>query len=168
MVKRVVVFWLSWIVVVATGTMLLSSDSRSSEWLELQKVDLTYRSFFPGGTDPLITENPSLPGRTLGKELDLEVNSNVFDYFYWNSTVHSMTDEVFSSDGLSSNPGQFRMVGLEIGIGVDLRKVSSELPVSIGYYHYSRHVLDATYGSGPFPREDALEVKVHIYDRSYR
>lgn len=145
----------------------LGGEADAADWLELQKVDLDYKSYYPGGVDPLITENPSLPGRTLGKALNLEVNTNIFDYFYWNSTIHSMTDEVFNADG-SSNPGQFRMVGLEMAVGIDLRTVYGELPVSIGYYHYSRHVLDTDNGLGPFPREDALEIRIHIYDRHYR
>ncbi len=168
MLKRILIFWTAWVSIVVIGTILACKGSRAADWLELDSVDIIYRSFLPGGVDPLITENPNLPNRTLGKELNLQMNTHMFDFIYWDAVVHSMTDEVFVPDHTYSTTGQFRMVGLELGLGIDFRRIYSQLPVSFGYYHYSRHVLDTVYGSGPFPREDALEIKVHLFDRSYR
>lgn len=167
MLRRILVFWIAWLSVVVIGYALAMQPANAADWLELQHLDITYRSYFPGGIDPLLTQNPTLPGRTLGKELNLTVDTYFFDFIYWNSTVHSMTDAVLNSDG-TTDGGQFRMVGLETGLGIDFHKIYGEFPVSIGYYHWSTHVLDAEDGLGPFPRRDAIELRVRLYDRSYR
>lgn len=125
----------------------------------VKEVNVTYRSFFPGGTDPLITQNPALPDRALGKELNLTVNTDFLKYLYWNNTVHSMTD-IEASTGAA---GQFRMVGLETSLGIDLMRLWKVLPVSVGYYHFSRHILDSPGGLGHFPVLDAAELKLQLY-----
>lgn len=124
--------------------------------IDLHEVSVDYKSFLPGGHDPLITDN-GLPNRTLGIGLDLNVNMDIGHYFYWDNTIHSVTDQV-GSDGT----GQFREVGLEFGTGLDVRKITPYLPVTVGYYHYSQHCLDCTY---PWhsPVKDAIEVKLYLY-----
>lgn len=124
---------------------------------ELDELKFTYRSFFEGGRDPLITDN-GLPNRALGKELNLTMNTSLFKYGYFNNTIHSMTDEIKGTGG----SGQFRMVGWEFGLGVDFSKISKHTPFSVGYYHYSQHALDHTY-PWAFPVKDAIEVNIYLF-----
>lgn len=149
---------LLWLVLVVLGLILYNSPiAEAGQVFDIKEVSVTYRSFFPGGTDPMITDNPYQPNKALDKELDLAVNMEVFQYFYWNNTIHSMTDK-----GLDGSPGQFRMVGLETGLGIDFRSIWALIPASMGYYHYSRHELDT---SAPvhFPVLDAIELKLYLY-----
>lgn len=124
--------------------------------IEVNEVSLTYRSFFSGAVDPLITENAYLPGHSLDKELNLQLNSSLLTYLFWNNTIHSMTD------ASPSATGQFRMVGWEFNFGFDISKVNRSLPLSISYYHYSRHVLDTESSLGHFPVADGIEVKLWL------
>ncbi len=131
--------------------------ARADGPFELKEVSISYKSFFDKGHDPLITDN-GLRGRALDKGIDLNMNTDVFHYLYWNNTVHSLTDR-----GVDGGSGQFRMVGWEFGFGVDVRKAASYLPITVGYYHYSQHCLDCTY---PFhyPVKDAIELKLFLYE----
>lgn len=155
-----------WSIVAVAFAVLLFFEPYSdadNEIFELRQVEVTYRSFFGGGYDPLITQNPYQPNRALGKELNLQVNTDLGYLLYWNNTIHSMTDHE-----VGTNSGQFRMVGLEIQLGVDIRKIVPEVPVSIGYYHYSRHLLDTEWGLGHWPVEDGIELKLRLYDHPSR
>ncbi len=128
-----------------------------ADTIELQEVSVVWQRYFPGGVDPLVTENSNLPNRTLGNNLQLNVNTNILKYLYWNSRIHASTDQVLNIDG-STSGGQFRTVGLEFGLGVNLTK-----NIQFGYHHHSQHILDSSYGNGPFPREDSLELKIWLY-----
>lgn len=156
--KILIFFFATWSLVFAS-LLLFSGDSEADSLFELQQVALTYRSFFDGGVDPLITENPYLPNRAMGKELNLNVDTNILNYFYWNSVVHSMTDHEVGSDS-----GQFRMVGLEFGLGLDVRRIWEGLPVQVGYHHQSLHTLDSA-SPYHFPVQDSVELKIFVYER---
>lgn len=137
-----------------------SDDTVAFDLFQVREMNVIYRKFDSGGTDPLITQNPNVPNRALNEEIDLQVNTDLLKYFYWDNTIHSMTDQT-----LQGGQGQFRMIGLEWGLGVDLSRVWKALPVSIGHYHYSQHILDGTWGYGHFPVVDALEIKLQLYKR---
>lgn len=155
--KIVVTFCLIWILVFAT--LIYMGNPVRADWLEIDSATVTYRSFLPGGSDPLITQNPYQANKAMGKELNLDLNMDLFKYLYWNNTIHSMTDQP-----VNASDGQFRMIGLEFGLGVDLRRVSRQLPFSFGYYHYSRHLLD-TASPTHFPVLDAIEFKIYLYSK---
>lgn len=126
----------------------------AGETVELDKVDITYRDFFPGGRDPLITDT-GIPNRQLGKEVSLNVDTNIITYFYWNNRIHGMTDEVTNSGGR----GQFRAVGWEFDVGFQLLNF-----LSLGYHHHSQHVLDH---EAPFnwPVQDAVFINVVLFSK---
>lgn len=130
------------------------------ELIDMRDVTLTYHNFFPGGVDPLLTQNNLQLGHSMDKEINIGINMDIAKYLYWDNTVHSMTDL-----GPSGTRGQFRMIGWEFGFGVDVRRIYSKLPVSFGYYHYSRHLLDTDSSLGHFPVEDAFEIKLYLYQR---
>lgn len=140
--------------------LMLGALARADGLFELKSVSIDAKSYFQGGVDPMLTY--SIPNRTLGNELNLAISTDVLNYFYWNNTVVSATDRVLNSDG-STSPGQFRMVGLEMTAGVDLRRFEMGLPFTFGYYHLSRHQLDAQY-PWPFPRGDAVQLKIFLYE----
>lgn len=160
--KVIITFLLAWATLFAT-LIYLGGPAEAADWLELQDVSITYRSYFPGAVEPLVTQNSMAPGKNLGKELNVDINSDIFDYLYWNNTVHSYADENSEGGG-----GQFRVVGWEFGLGVDFRKIWRQWPVSFGYYHWSTHILDASWGLGHFPVRDSLELRIYLYDRQYR
>lgn len=149
-----------WLTLIALVLMLVVDEpcasARGFSVFDLSEVSLTYRSFFPGGHDPLITDT-GLVNKQLGKEMDLSVNTSLLRYLYWNNTIHSLTDADVNAGG-----GQFRMVGWEFGLGIDFRKISSSIPLTAGYYHYSQHSLDHEY-PWHFPVRDAIELKLLIY-----
>lgn len=127
---------------------------------DLREVSVEGKHFFPGGHYPLITDN-GIDNRTLGEELNLTVKIDVLKYLFWDNTVHSMTDKVLNPDG-STAGGQFRLVGLEFGLGVDFSRMWDWLPVRVGYWHYSQHELDGV-SQWHFPVQDAIAVKLIIY-----
>ena len=138
--------------------LLVFSNIVNADAIELKELSIEYKDFFPGGTDPLITQN-GLPDRTLGKELNLNIYTDIYEYCYWNNTVHSMTDEIIGSGGR----GQFRMVGWEFSVGCRLIQ-----ELDFGYYHFSRHNLDHLSTLGHFPVQDSLGIKIYLYQPKYR
>lgn len=141
----------------------LSPDVDADDFISVKTVSIDAKSFFPGSHNPLITDN-GLPNKAMGQELNLNVDTDLATIFFWNNTIHSDTDDVINVDGSHSN-GQFRLVGLETSLGIDFRQISSDIPVTFGYYHYSQHELD---GVSPwhYPVEDAVQVKIFLYQRS--
>jgi hypothetical protein len=119
--------------------------------VDLKELNFSYRQFLPGGSDPLITDN-GLPNRTLGQGIDLNVNLKLAEYFYWDNKIVTMTDQ----DSVTGS-SQFRMVGWNFRLGLNVTE-----NVQIGYWHFSEHVLDYT-AVFPYPRQDAVEIKVIIY-----
>lgn len=153
-------FVLVWIVLMGL-LLFLRGEADAFDVFQLREVTVIYRSYESGGVDPLITQNPYQPDKSLGQGLDLVVNVDLLKFLYWDNTVHSMTDR-----NATNAPGQFRMVGLEWGLGIDLKRVWRALPLSIGRYHYSRHLLDTEYGLGHFPLLDAWEIRLKLYERN--
>lgn len=138
---------------------LLSSVSFAEDHhvIELQKLELNAVKYFPGGVDPLLTQNPNLPSRTLGYKFEIHIDTTLLSYLYWNSRVFSSTDQVINPDE-STSGGQFRDVGLEFHLGVNITE-----NLRFGYRHLSQHVLDANYGNA-FPREDGLEINLILFN----
>lgn len=131
--------------------MSLPSQASDFKFVELQKVDIQYRQYFPGGRHYLITHN-GLPDRSLDKGVSIEANTDILKYLYWNNLIHSLTDKT------SEGRGQFRSVGWEFKLGV------RALPfLSVEYYHHSQHVLDISQERG-FPVEDAVNFNIHLFD----
>lgn len=140
--------------------LILVSSVQAGEFhlVELDEVKIQYKDFFPGGSDPLITQN-GLPNRTLGKELNFILNSNVLDYGFFNNTVHSMTDEIINSGGR----GQFRTVAWSFQFGVRLSTF-----LNVAYAHRSEHLLDTVYSQGHFPVNDALLFEIIFFSKQKR
>lgn len=130
---------------------LFSFNICQASGLELNEVYINYKQFFPGGVDPLITENGLQ--NNLDKELNLHINMDFLDHFYWNNLIHSMTD--VNNNG----NGQFRLIGWNFNIGLHITDY-----VDFGYHHFSQHLLD--YQGPPgyhFPVQDAVELNVFIF-----
>jgi len=128
--------------------------SAAAEAIELQSVRVDYIRFFDGAHDPLITQNGQ-ENRGLGAQLDLHVDVDLFRYFFWNSTVHSLTDtRLEGGDGA----GQFREVNLQMQFGLRLFSV-----LDLYYWHSSEHLLDAVYTGGHWPVQDGLGFTLKLY-----
>lgn len=132
------------------------AEARDWKLMELKEASATYKDFFPGGSDPLITQN-GLPNRTLGQEVALNLNVDLLQVLYFNNRVHGGTDEIKSADGLTTGRGQFRTVGWEFELGVRISDY-----INISYYHHSQHILDYDPGRR-FPVQDALQLKIFFF-----
>ena len=135
---------------------LLSSISYAEEFhfVDLDEVSVKYISFFPGGRDPLITNN-GLLDRELGKLLNLNIKTTIFKYGYWNSLVHSYTD-AYSTTHFD---GQFRSVGLNMELGIRITPF-----LDVFAWHYSQHLLDtSSINVGGFPVQDGIGINLYLY-----
>jgi len=153
---------LSFLVVITAGCLFLFVNSCNAQAgsIELQSVTLNYINYFKDGVDPLLSQN-GLPNKSPGQHLSLGINTNLFSYIYWDSLVHSGTDRNLNEDG-STTPGQFRVVGLIMRLGISLTD-----QIQIGLFHHSQHLLDTTYAHGPWPRVDGLELRINLYQSRY-
>jgi hypothetical protein len=144
-------------ILIALTVATFSPSAAAYDVFSLQSLDIGYTKMFPGGVDPQITQNPSLPRRTLGERLEARFDTSVLTFGYWDNRIHSATDAHLQSDG-SAVSGQFRHIGLQMRLGINVTD-----RVQVGYWHHSQHVLDAEYAPGPFPREDGLELRVRLF-----
>lgn len=132
---------------------LFAYDAPAAEWspFQLRAAGLTYEDYFPGGHDPLLTDN-GLPNRTLGKAVELNFDIDVLKYGFFDNRVHSGTDE-----DADSGRGQFRTVGWEFKFGVQVHPA-----ISLYYHHHSEHLLDASLPYH-FPVRDSIGFQFQIY-----
>jgi hypothetical protein len=137
------------------GIMGLASCPARADTFELRSLRVDAIRFFDGGHDPLLTESGQ-EGRGLGAQLDLHMDVDVFRYFFWNSTVHSLADRrIFAGD----EAGQFRLINLQMQFGLRLFSV-----LDIYYWHSSAHLLDTTYTAGHWPVQDGVGITLKIYE----
>jgi hypothetical protein len=132
---------------------LFASRGDAAEWklLELKDATIEYKDFLPGGYRATLNGN-GLVDRTLGKEVVLYLNADLFRYFYFNNRVHGGTDQV-----VGTTRGQFRDVGWNFQLGFRPTKF-----LSLQYEHHSQHMLDyAT--PGRFPVEDSIGFQIHFF-----
>jgi hypothetical protein len=129
---------------------------KADDAMTLQELTLSTTRFFPGGVDPLVTEN-GLPNRQLGWHFDVNVNTTLLTYLYLDSRLHADTDSIITENEDSIN-GQFRAAGLEFHFGINFTE-----NLQLGYYHHSQHVLDTISNVGPFPRADGVELRYNLY-----
>ena len=125
--------------------LFLCLAAKADSYVELDEVSISYKHFFDGGHDPLITQN-GLDAKSLDKEVSLVLNTDIFGYLYWKNTVVAMTDR-----GTNGDRGQFRLVGLNYKVGV---RVTRDFNVQVE--HFSKHLLDAQYAYGHFPLQNSI------------
>lgn len=159
MLKKIKTLIEALIITLATVIMLLVisllAGQVKADVITLDDVKIQYKSFFEGGSSPLITQN-GLPNKTLGKELNLLMDSSVFDVFYFNNVVHSMTDE-----DITTGTGQFRTVSWAFDFGL---RVTPYL--NMGFSHRSEHLLDAIYSQGRWPVQDAVMIELILFGKN--
>lgn len=134
--------------------LLLSTKAFGFDVVSLDKVVIDYKTYLPGSRDPLINSN-GLLNKAPGQSLNLSLNTTLLKYAYFNGTVHSTTDI-----DLSTNSGQFRVVGLEAELGIRLTPF-----LNLYYYHYSQHLLDTTYQFGGSPVLDGVGVSIILFSK---
>lgn len=125
--------------------------------VQLTDVYIEYRTYFPGGVDPIVTQNRALGPRDLDKYLGVQINFDVFKYAYMENLVHSKTDKD------ASGSGQFRVIGWQFEFGVDWQRLFAWLPLRTAYYHHSQHTADNSNSYDHFPVEDAAMFRLTIY-----
>lgn len=144
------------IVTVSAVVLLVASTiAARAAFIELKEVSADYKSFFPGGSDPLITDNGQ-PNRGLDKEISLGINTDIANFLYFDNVVHGRTDNI-----KGTNSGQFRTVGWNFKFGIRVSRT-----IEFGYWHHSQHLLDTEYKYGHFPVEDGIQLKIYLYRSS--
>lgn len=121
--------------------LILSTQARA---IELRSLAVHYQWFDSSN------RIPDLDGFKAKEGLALSMETDLFWRFYWNTSIVSLTD-----------PGQYRLVGLNMHLGA---RVTESL--SVEYEHFSKHLLDhgdAGYPAGKFPVQDSLGFVWVIY-----
>lgn len=116
----------------------------TSQAVTLRDLSLNYRRFDPSN------RMPDLNGFTAKDGLTLNVDTDLFYRFYWNSRVVALTDN-----------GGYKLVGLNFHLGV---RVFSTL--NLEYEHFSKHLLDHDDSGFPqhkFPVEDSFGIVWTLY-----
>lgn len=119
---------------------LLMPKTASPAPIILDDISLNYQRFLPGARHPLF---PS--GMEPKEELNLDFNTTILTYFYWNNRVHSMT-----------NQHQFHVIGWNYRLGVRATPW-----LSLQYEHFSRHLLDTNYAG--YPIQDSVGAIIKLY-----
>jgi len=127
--------------VLLTILLILASHSAQAQILELKKLDLSYKHYADSTRDPLFYDS------TPKESIDLRLNMDLADIFFWDNLVHSMT-----------NNSQYYMIGWNFQFGIH---VTDNL--SIQYEHYSKHLLDDRYPYQKFPVEDSIGFTYTIF-----
>lgn len=113
--------------------------------LELKEVSIDYKNFKmvnDKARNPLIYPDHPKEG------INLNMNTDIASYLYWNNTIESLTNE-----------GQYASVGLMTTLGI---RISQD--VEFGYYHHSQHLLDRHHSyMDKFPSEDAINLKIYLF-----
>lgn len=117
--------------------------------VNLNEVSLDYRNYGmvnPNGHEPMTYPDPPK------EAINLEMKIDIFDWFYLDPTVESMTTDA-----------QFRDIGLLLRLGVRITDY-----LEVGLIHHSQHQLDRRQqlGMDHFPESDALEVKLYLFRKS--
>lgn len=146
---KTLVFAILLILIIVVASLLFGPPSRA-DGIQLDQVYLNYKSFMPGSTNYLITNN-GLPDRSMDKEVSVHLDTTLLSYAYWNNIIHTGTD------ASPTEAGQFRTVGWQFDLGL---RVADWLDVQ--YEHHSQHILD---WQGPmhFPVEDSIGVNIYLY-----
>jgi hypothetical protein len=120
-----------------------SSSGTGSGWrlIKLEELSVNYKKFHPSARHPLFYDS------TPKEALFLTQKTTVAKYFFFDSTVQSMT-----------NNAQYYMVGLNLKLGV---RLSSYLDFQ--YEHLSQHILDDRYPHKKFPVEDSWGINLYLY-----
>jgi hypothetical protein len=130
---------------------MLFTQVAFADTIELNQLGIRYRSFFPGGVDPLITQSGLR--HNLDKEVALIMDIDLIGDCFWNNVVHSRTD----TDNLGG--GQFRTVGWQFDLGCHVFR-----NFDVYYGHHSQHLMD--YNStvwDHFPVEDSIGFTIWVF-----
>ena len=136
--------WARMALAVTVGLFLLLlavTDADAGSVVELDEVSIHYLRFHPSARNPLFWNS------TPKEELDLNMNTNILRVVGWDNTVHSMTDS-----------SQYHVVGWNLRLYLRVTQYAE-----VGYWHFSKHVLDSTYPYSKWPVEDALMINLYIF-----
>jgi hypothetical protein len=116
----------------------------NSDALELQEVYLNYKKF-SGDTRTPYLQLPGLEDHSLDHELNLNVNMDFWEHFYWNNTIHALND------------GDYRVIGWNWRIGLHFTDY-----IDFGWNHFSEHYTNYIVPDG-FPLQNSWEVNFYLY-----
>jgi hypothetical protein len=133
-------------IILILALILFAPPVHAEDFFNLDEVSIGYKKFDGGGRDPLFFSAP------MKEQLDLRVNTTLFYWLGFDSTVHSMT-----------NTDQFHVVGLNTRLYVRLSKY-----VEVGREHFSRHILDSSLPGQRFPVYDCWTINIYLLRQERR
>lgn len=124
--------------------LILNLNTAHADFLEVQEVYVNYKAF-TGETRTPYLQVPGLEGHSLQNEVNLNINMDLWDCFYYNNTIHSLND------------GSYRLIGLNWKFGVHITDY-----VDFGFNHFSEHYADFQSPFG-FPLQNSWEFNFFFY-----
>lgn len=131
---------------IAAVLLILNPTIATADFLELQEVYVNYK-VFSGTTRTPYLQLPGLEGHSLENELNLNVNMDLWDHFYWNNVIHSLND------------GNYRLIGWNWRVGVHITDY-----IDFGWNHFSEHYADYSSPYG-FPLQNSWEINIYLFRR---
>jgi hypothetical protein len=132
--------------------MLFPVTSQAWDIFELREVTIDYKSIEFGSTDPVF-QSSGLQNREPDKYLGVNINLDIFHYFYMNNLVHGTSDSPTDKSG----NGQFRIIGWQYELGLHFTEF-----LDLTYGHHSQHLLDYQ-GTNHFPVENYIGFRLKLF-----
>lgn len=134
--------------------LLLLPTIALADWhlIEVQEVNVEYKQFLDGSRDAIVSQDGL--GNLIDKEVNLNINFDISEYFYWNNMIHSIVD----SNGVSG--GQFRLIGWNFRVGLRLTNY-----FDIEWEHFSQHLLDVI-SPFPNPTQNSINIRIYLYRKN--
>ena len=150
-IKNLIIAISSIAIVIAAGLLFLVISAHADSFLDdgavdLQEVKVGFIKMLDGTDDEIRSLN--IPGDALTSRLNLNVNTNLMVYGFWNNEIHSATDN-----------SQFREVGYKTNLGIRLTDY-----LDVSFYHHSQHVLDSVSSFG-YETEDGVQIDIYLFSK---
>lgn len=127
------------------AVLLILSPGCATSPVELQEINVDYKVFNGDTRTPYLQGIPGLEDHSLQNQLDLNVNMDFLEHFYWDNTIHSLND------------GSYRLIGWNYRIGLHINEY-----IDFGWWHFSEHYTDFTSPYG-FPLQNAWQFKIFLF-----
>lgn len=141
-IKTLFITLLSSILLFLLSTIIAKNCNASElDGFKLDELSINYKRFIGETRHPLFLNSKQK------EEVDLNFNTTILNYMFWDNTIHSMTDD-----------SQYKIVGWNLKIGVRLFD-----NLDFQAEHFSKHLLDETYSVMRFPVENSIGFKWTLY-----
>lgn len=148
MLRRILAFVAAYLMLLCASALYFSeAQAGGNYFIQPDEVSIVTKHFYP------YSRHPAFYRSQMNDALELNLNTNILHYFYWDNYVHAETDY-----------SQFRHIGYNFRFGV---RVFDWL--ELYWHHHSQHAMDDTYPAPMrFPAEDAYAFKIKVWEQRPR